>query len=183
MRRITIALAAMLLMGATAHAQTPPAAPAPGAPAAAQPALPTMTASPESRAEAAALTEMIGVTKQSQQLIAVMRQQMIGFVLRNTGKSAEDSAKIVDEVLMPEFTAQEAELTNAIIEVWATSFSVEDLKALHAFYATPLGQRLIATLPSITQQGMAAGQAWGRRIYQAAMQKHKDELVARGVKF
>jgi hypothetical protein len=112
-----------------------------------------------------------------------MRQQMVGFVLRNTGKSAADSTKIVDEVLMPEFTAQEAELTNAIIEVWASNFSVEDLKALRAFYSTPLGQRLIATLPSITQQGMAAGQAWGRRVYQAAMQKHKDELIARGVKF
>jgi len=30
---------------------------------------------------------------------------------------------------------------------------------------------------------MAAGQAWGRRIYQTAIQKHKDELIARGLKF
>jgi hypothetical protein len=103
--------------------------------------------------------------------------------MRNTGKSQEESSKIVDEVLMPEFTSQENELTSAIIEVWASNFTVEDLKALRAFYATPLGQRLIATLPAITQQGMAAGQTWGRRIYQAALQKHKDELVARGLKF
>jgi len=182
MRRITTALAALLLLGATAHAQTPPA-PAPAPAPAAQPVLPAFPATAESRQEAAALTEMIGVNRQSQQLVAVMRAQMIQMVIRTSGKSPEESTKIVDEVLMPEFTSQETDLTNAIIEVWATNFSVEDLKALREFYATPLGQRLISTLPSVTQQGMAAGQAWGRRIYQAAMQKHKDELVARGVKF
>jgi hypothetical protein len=180
MRRITTALAALILLGATAHAQTPPATtPAP----AAQPALPTMAATPESRQAAATLTEMIGVTRQSQQLVAVMRAQMVQMVIRSSGKSPEEASKIVDEVLMPDFTSQETELTDAIIDVWASNFSTEDLKALHDFYATPLGQRLIATLPQITQQGMAAGQAWGRRIYQAAIQKHKDELTARGLKF
>jgi hypothetical protein len=186
MRRITTALAALVLLGATAQAQTPPppaapppAAGAPGAPA----ALPTMAATPESRQQAAQLTEMIGVTHQSQQLIAVMRAQMVQMAVRSSGKTPEESAKIVDEVLMPDFAAQENDLTNAIIEVWATNFSVDDLKALRAFYATPLGQRLIAQLPTITREGMAAGQAWGRRIYQAAIQKHKDELVARGLKF
>jgi hypothetical protein len=190
MRRITTALAALVLLGAAAHAQTlpPPAAPeaAPAAPAPGAPSpspLPATPATPESRQEAAQLTEMIGVNRQSQQLVAVMRAQMVQMVVRTSGKTPEESAKIVDEVLMPDFTAQENELTNAIIEVWATNFSVEDLKALRAFYATPLGQRLIATLPTITREGMAAGQAWGRRIYQTAIQKHKDELIARGLKF
>jgi len=183
MRRITIALAALVLLGATAQAQTPaPAqagAPLPGA----QPATPAVVASPEAHAAAAKLVEMIGVNRQSQQLVAVMRAQMVQMVVRTSGKSPEESTKIVDEVLMPDFTAQEAELTDAIVDVWATSFSIEDLKALLAFYATPLGQRLISTLPQITQQGMAAGQNWGRRIYQVALQKHKDELIARGLKF
>jgi uncharacterized protein len=183
MQRIAIALIASVLSSAIAHAQTQPApAPAPSTPAAALPALPPLTATPESRALAAQLTSMIGVDRQSQQLIAVMRAQIIQFVMRNSGKPAEEAAKIVDEVLMPDFTSQEKELTNALVEVWASSFTVEDLKGLIDFYSTPLGKRLIATLPAITQQGMQAGQAWGRQIYQAALQKHKDELAARGVK-
>jgi hypothetical protein len=178
MRRITTALAVFISLAVPAHAQTPPA---PAAPAPA--AQPAMTATPESRKEATELTEMIGVTRQSQQLVAVMRAQMVQMVIRTSGKSPEESTKIVDEVLMPEFTIQEGDLTRAIIEVWAANFTVDDLKALRTFYATPLGQRLIATLPAITQQGMAAGQAWGQKIYQAAIQKHKEELVARGLKF
>jgi hypothetical protein len=41
---------------------------------------------------------------------------------------------------------------------------------------------LIATLPTITQQSIQAAQAWGRQIYQASIQKHKKELIARGLK-
>ena len=186
MRPVVIAIAACALFGAAAHAQTPPAA-APAAPAqapaaAAQPSLPPLTATPESRALAAQLTDMIGVNRTSQQLIAVMRAQIVQMVIRNTGKTPEESAKIVDEVMMPDFTSQEKELTNAIVEVWASNFTVEDLKGLIDFYSTPLGKRLIASLPAINQQGMQAGQTWGRQIYQASLQKHKDELTARGVK-
>jgi hypothetical protein len=192
MRRSKLAattLLAGLLAAGAACAQTPPAAPA-------APPAPVPAASPEAHKEAAALTEMIGVTKQSQQLIAIMRNQMIQLVMRAGAKppandptkpaelmKPEDAAKIVDELLMPEFIAQQGELTNQIIDVWANNFSIEDLKGLRAFYNTPLGQKLIQTLPAVTQQGMSAGQAWGQRIYQAAIQKHKDALVAKGLRF
>jgi hypothetical protein len=183
MQRIGIAFIGFILLGAAAYAQTQPApAPAPSTPAAtSQPALP-LNATPESRALAAQLTSIIGVDRQSQQLVAVMRAQIIQFVMRNSGKPPEEAAKIVDEVLMPDLTSQEKELTNLLVEVWASSFTLEDLKGLIDFYSTPLGKRLIATLPAITQQGMQAGQTWGRQIYQAALQKHRDELTGRGVK-
>ena len=68
---------------ANAVAQTAPAAPA--APAAAVPP-PVPPASPEAHKEAAALTEMIGVNKQAQQLIGIMRNQMIQLVMRAGAK-------------------------------------------------------------------------------------------------
>lgn len=176
-------LTAMLTIGLLAagplsavHAQTPPPAPA-------APAVPTNPITPESRKEAVTLTEMIGVSKQSQQLIAIMRGQMIQLVMRSGSKQQDEATKIVDEILMPDFVAQQAELTGQIVDVWAGSFTLDDLKGLIAFYKTPLGQKLIATLPAVTQQGMASGQAWGQRIYQAAIQKHRAELEGRGLKF
>lgn len=180
--------AGMLALPFAAGAQTPPAA-APIAP-------PVPAASPEAHKEAAALTAMIGVDKQSQQLIGIMRNQMIQLVMRAGAKppandptkppelmKPEDAAKIVDELLMPDFVTQQADLNNQIVDVWGNNFTVEDLKGLRAFYATPLGQKLIATLPAVTQQGMSAGQAWGQRVYQASIAKHKDALIARGLRF
>jgi len=193
MRRPTLAATtflAGLLAASAGFAQTPP----PATPAAPPPPVPA--ASPEAHREAAALTDMIGVNKQSQQLIAIMRNQMIQLVMRAGAKppggdptkpaelmKPEDAAKIVDEILMPEFAAQQADLSNQIVDVWANNFTIDDLKGLRAFYNTPLGQKLIQTLPAVTQQGMSAGQAWGQRIYQAAIQKHKDELIAKGLRF
>ena len=193
MRRPTLATLTMLagLFAATggALAQTPPAAP----PA---PPPPVPAASPEAHREAAALVEMIGVNKQSQQLIGIMRNQMIQLVMRAGAKppandptkppelmKPEDAAKIVDELLMPEFAAQQNDLANQIVDVWANNFSLDEIKGLRAFYNTPLGQKLIQTLPAVTQQGMAAGQGWGQRVYQAAIQKNKDALIARGLRF
>jgi uncharacterized protein len=195
MRRIPLALAAVLLAGTSfsvphAQAQTPaPAAtPAPGAASNAAagslsnaPALPPV--SEEAHKQAAALTEMIGVNRQSTQLIGIMRGQMIQLVVRAGNKTPDDATKIVDEVLMPDFVAQQTELTNEIVDVWARDFTIDDLKGLQAFYQTPLGQKLIQTLPEVTQQGMQTGQAWGQRVYQAAITKHKDELILRGLKF
>lgn len=173
-----------------AFAQTAPAAPAAAIPP------PVPPASLEAHKEAEALTEMIGVNKQAQQLIGIMRNQMIQLVMRAGAKppagdptkpaemlKPEDAAKIVDEVMMADFIAQQNDLTTQIIDVWANNFSLEDLKGLRAFYATPLGQKLIATLPAVTQQGMSAGQAWGQRVYQASINKNKDALIARGLRF
>jgi hypothetical protein len=126
---------------------------------------------------------MIGVDRQAQQLVAIMRGQMVQTVMRSGNKSAEDAAKIVDEVMMPDFIAQMPELNTLIVDAWAANFSIDDLKGLRAFYATPLGQKLITTLPAVTQQGMAASQGWGQRIYQASIQKHKAQLEGLGLKF
>lgn len=200
MRRIPLALAAVLLAGVptfAALAQAPakppaatPAKPPAGAPVAGAPvdgALATVPVlppvSPEAHAEAAKLTEMIGVNRQSQQLVGIMRGQMIQLVMHSANKPPAEATKIVDEVLMPDFLAQQGQLTNDIVDVWARNFTLEDIKGLEAFYQTPLGQKLIHTLPAVTQEGMQAGQSWGQRIYQADIAKHKDELILRGLKF
>jgi hypothetical protein len=180
------------LFAAGALAQTPPAAPA--APPAPPPPVPA--ASPEAHAEALKLTEMIGVDKQTEQLLGLMRRQMVGLVMRAGAKppaddptkppilmKEQDAVKIVDELLMPDFIAQKGDLTNEIIDVWANNFTMDDMKGLVAFYSTPLGKKLIATLPAITQQGMAAGQAWGQRVYKATIDKNKDKLIAAGLRF
>ncbi len=199
MRRFPMGLAALLVLGGLAapgvHAQTAPAPMTPAAPAPASGAAPAAPAggiatapvlapvSADAHKEAAALTAMIGVNQTSQQLIGIMRAQMIQLVMRSGNKPQDEAMKIVDEVLMPDFLAQQGDLTNEIIDVWARNFTIDDLKGLEAFYQTPLGQKLIKTLPAVTQQGFQVGQAWGQRIYQAAIAKHKDELILRGLKF
>ncbi len=75
--RFALSILATTLMAGTALAQTAPAAPAIPPPVPAAPAA--------AHGEAAALTQMIGADKQSQQLISILRNQMIQLVMRAGG--------------------------------------------------------------------------------------------------
>src|SRR4051812_42895185 len=53
---------------------------------------------------------------------------------------------------------------------WATAFTLEELQALTAFYESPIGQRLLDELPTITA---TVGSEVGR-----IMEAHRDELMS-----
>ncbi len=73
--------------------------------------------------------------------------------------------------------AQVGDLIESLIPIYANRFSEVELKQLTDFYLTPLGQRLLEELPSITQESMQTGQQWGARLGAAV----SDDLLRRGV--
>lgn len=133
--------------------------------------------------EAHAMSDMLNITAQTHNILQAMRNQMIQATMQASGKPVDEAAKIVDEVLLPDFNAALPELSDALLLPWAVNFSAADLKTLHDFYATPTGERLLKTMPVINQQTVRASQAWGQRTFQAATKAHADELHARGLKF
>jgi hypothetical protein len=129
------------------------------------------------------MADMLNIPVQTRGLVQAMRNQLIQATIQASGKSVDDAAKIVDEVLMPDFNAALPDLTASLILPWAANFSAADLKGLREFYATPLGQRLLKTIPAVNQQSLQAGQTWGQKTFQEAVKKHADELRSRGLKF
>ena len=57
-----------------------------------------------------------------------------------------------------------AELLQLIIPLYDKYYTIEDLKALNAFYESAVGQKVLSTLPQITQESMKIGQAWGEEV-------------------
>jgi hypothetical protein len=51
-----------------------------------------------------------------------------------------------------------------ITPVCRRNMSPEDIKGLLAFYRTPLGRRVLASLPKITQESIGVGQLWGQKV-------------------
>lgn len=66
-------------------------------------------------------------------------------------------------------------LIELIIPIYEKHYTHEDVKQLIAFYNTPIGKKLSATLPAITQESMAAGQEWGQQVAQDVMTKLKQK--------
>ena len=137
----------------------------------------------ENRREARALAEMLDIPRQTEALMARMRVEIIEATVRAGALTEAEAAAIVDDILMPNFRARGAELVAEMIEPYALNFTITDLKALRAFFVTPLGQKLLRTQPIVRAQGEQAGLAWGQRVFQDSVDRHADELRARGLKF
>ncbi len=54
-------------------------------------------------------------------------------------------------------TAPEASVTEAMVPIYAKAFTMEDIQGLIQFYESPLGQRVVKTLPEVVQQSQATG--------------------------
>ncbi len=175
---LALCLGFTMLAGGTTLAATPPAAPA-AAPAVIQGPAP----SPEAMAAAKELTDLLGVPNQARGLISNFRAQMVGAAMRAGAKDQAEAVSIVDQMLMPGFVAHEKELTDLLVRPYAANFAVSDLKDLIAFYRSPLGQRLINAMPAVTRDGLQAGQQLGAKLFKEEIDKHKDALKARGLKF
>ncbi len=155
------------------------AQPAPGAP-------PAPSMSPEVTAalkQAHAMADMLSINAQVKALLNAMRNQMVQATIQASGKSVEDAAKIVDELLMPDFNASIPDLTEAMLQPWANNFTASDLKTLQEFYSTPVGAKLLKTAPLVGQQVQQATQAWSQNTFRQAVQKHGQQLRDRGLKF
>jgi uncharacterized protein len=54
-------------------------------------------------------------------------------------------------------TASPADVTSAMVPIYAHAFSTEDIQALVQFYESPLGQRVVKALPDVVAQSQSTG--------------------------
>ena len=124
--------------------------------------------SPEKRQEIEKLLTVTGMTN----LMDQMKGQMINS-LRSTMPNVPADFWTKFEAKM-----DSGQLISKLIPVYDKYYTLEDLRAVNAFYQSPTGQKLLSTLPSVMQEGMQIGQKWGQEIAQAAA-KEAEELKSK----
>jgi hypothetical protein len=82
---------------------------------------------------------------------------------------------------MPEFRAGVGEFPDMFAGLYAQRLSAAEMRELARFYRSPLGQRLLAITPEITAAITPIAAAWGQRVVQQALTKHRDALRQRGL--
>ena len=136
----------------------------------------------EARAAARELAEVTGVESQVGQMLTLMRGQMVQMIQRGApGQTPAQVEHTVDDVLLPEFRARLGELKEMTAEIFVKNYTLDDMRELRAFYATPLGQRLLKVGPLIGAQSFAVGRKWGEVVANDAFRKNAEELRRRGV--
>lgn len=69
----------------------------------------------------------------------------------------------------------EEDLLNILLPVYQKHMSEADLKNMIVFYETPTGKRFAEKTPLITQDSMAAGQEWGKKLGEEFAKKMQEK--------
>jgi hypothetical protein len=83
-------------------------------------------------------------------------------------------------VLQQKMTARVNELMEAVVLIYSSNFSAQELRDLTAFYQTPTGQKFLQKTPLIAQQTMMAGQKFGQSAGADAQKEMIEQLRNKG---
>jgi len=145
-------------------------------PAAAQPA-----ATPTQDALAAA-RELVQVARAADQLKLILPSiiQALKPAVVQGRPEVERDFDAFAPALLDNMSARLPEFADEIVLIYARNFTPGEMHEMTTFYRTPVGQKLLEKLPTVTQESMRAGQAWGQRIGAEVQNRMIEELRKRG---
>jgi uncharacterized protein len=165
-------IAAAFCIAVPAGAQTPipstqqkpvqhqPGTPAPNKPDQAEKPEPGATATPKpDPAKEAAIRHLMDLT-QTSKLGDNIQSYITNQVRTGLARALKPDAlpKFMDEFNQKFVAAAPvSSVTDAMVPIYASAFSTEDIQGLIQFYESPLGQRVVKNLPTVDQQSQAAG--------------------------
>ena len=112
-------------------------------------------------------------------LIAGVVEQAKLLYLQQNPALGKDLNEIADKLrtdLAPRF----AELTNEMAVLYATHFTGAELKAILAFYQSPVGKKVLSEQPTVVDASMKYAQEWANKLSDQVIAKMRDELKKRG---
>ena len=139
------------------------------------------TPSPDATAAARSLLATMRFTDQFKAILPVIMAGLKPVIVQGRPEVERDFDAIIPS--MPEaFAPFLSGLLDDVAKVYASNFTVAELRELEAFYRQPIGQKLLEKTPVVTQQVMGAGQAFGQKAGEVLRARMVDELRKKGHK-
>ena len=108
---------------------------------------------PEKRKEIEKMLQLTGMEK--------LMDQMKAQIIRSFETSHPNVPQYVWKSL--EANLDMSQLLERLLPLYDKYYTLEDLKAVNAFYSTPAGQKILSTMPQLMQESMEIGQKWGEQ--------------------
>lgn len=109
-----------------------------------------------------------GVVDQMKQTLRQNRPDLSAALIDSLGS---DVQKIFVEAI-----SAKGGLIDRIVPLYHRQFTHEEIRAILAFYTSPIGKRVSATLPQITQESLAIGQEWEETLTTAIQKRLRERL-------
>jgi hypothetical protein len=137
------------------------------------------TPSPESIAAAKELVATIKLGEQFKSLMPTIMTTLKPAIVQGRANVERDYDAMIP-MLLQSFQSRMDELSDAVVKVYASNFTADDLRALIVFYKTPVGQKFLQKTPLLAQQTMAVGQQFGRSVASEIRTRMIEELRKKG---
>jgi hypothetical protein len=112
-------------------------------------------------------------------LLPSLVQQIKPVIVQGRPQVEKDFDALVP-ALLESIKARLGDLIEAVAVIYATNFTVAEMKELIAFYRTPIGQKLLEKGPVIAQQSMVVGQKFGAELGGELQSRMIRELKKKG---
>jgi hypothetical protein len=142
---------------------------------------PAQTPSPEAMSAARNLVATLKLTDQYKALLPVILLSIKPTLVQGRPEIERDydamAAQIADA-----YAPYYASMVDGAASLYATNFTLEELRAIDAFYRLPAGQKFLQRSPAITQQGIQIGQDASRKAAEDLRTRLTELLRQKGHK-
>jgi hypothetical protein len=148
-----------------------------------------LTLPPAARAQDAESVRLAGEILDKSGALQLVRQTMaslsdqMGKLLAATNP---DKGPIIQQMMaeevLPAFLTRLPEMVPEMSKLYALTYSVEELRFMHAYITSPMGQTIVAKQPALQLQLQQVGQVWGQKVALETMQKLAPKFRERGLK-
>jgi hypothetical protein len=159
---VSLVMAALLLCGRPAGAQSQSEAPSPDAVAAAR-----------------ELVTAARAADNLKTLLPMIMQQLKPAIVQGRPEVERDFDVILPQIIGA-MQARSDAFVDAIAVIYAHNFSADELQQLTAFYRGPIGQKFLEKMPLIARESMAMGQRFGQELAGDLRNRIIEELRKRG---
>jgi uncharacterized protein len=122
------------------------------------------TVSDEYRKTLSKLLEVIGASVAGEQLAYAIAQETLGAIAATGTPITEQIQQVVVEEALAEFVPSFGDLeylTDLYAPLYSQHLTEKELSEMLAFYQSPIGQKVLVTLPTVAQSGAMALQQAG----------------------
>ena len=86
----------------------------------------------------------------------------------------------VGDQLKKEYAPKSAEIDNEIAKVYAQHFTEAELKAIIAFYKSPVGHKMLTEEPKAIEQSLKGAQDWAAKFSEVVLERFRTEMKKKG---
>jgi uncharacterized protein len=126
--------------------------------------------------------ELVAATKATtvfNPLIAGVVEQAKLLFLQQNPSLAKDLNEIAEK-MRADLEPRMSELNDEMAKLYATHFTEQELKAILAFYQSPVGKKVLVEQPTVVDLSMRYAQDWANKLSDQVIAQMRVELKKRG---